>query len=320
VKKTASQIADQVLEKTARNRAAKEFIQHVLRRHPGTPVKGKSLDAIEESVRYNIPDNARSLQEAAESYRGHLGPERVREALSHRHGPRRGEILIPAGEDYTRQAFPNVPVSGVTFRGNPRPPKGAGPYWGTPHPDVGAHYTHGEKIVPMGSSPSGRLFAYKTPSLKGSTIGPADHIPAQMIESKRDFYDLVGVRNQAQLVQKRQQLLKEQMSHSVADRLRELRQRRGIRRRGHTPRGDYEFSGLARASQELPHAVRYSKNYERIIPDSVRPRAIGQYGVRPSRTAEGLPAFAVQDVSGVPAREMFGDLINKRSPLFRDLR
>ena len=321
MKKTTSQIADEVLEKTARTRGAKEFIKSVIGRAPGLRTRGKSLEDIEMLARergVELPRRVSRIPQAVEKYRGALGPERIREAISYRHGPRKGEVLLPSALDYEGQAFSRAPVKGVTFRGNPRPPRGSGPYWGTPHPDVGAQYAR-EKVIGLSSKPSGKLFAYKTPSLKGSTIGPSDHVPAHLVEGQQ-WRDVFGVRGMPQLTKRRQALIQEELSVDVQRQLRELKQRRGIRRRGHKPRESYELSGLARRQQELPHSLRYSKNYERIIPEGLRPRAIGQYKVRPSRTSEGLPAFAVSDVAGRPAAEMFEGLTKKRSPLFSDFR
>lgn len=221
----------------------------------------------------------------------------LRTLISHRHGPRKDEVLIPAASGATGSAFvgDRDVVPSVLFRGNPRP-EGSVMYTSR-HPDVAARYAidHPDLRNPLKLPPregsvesrmtpsSGVLYAYSN-----KRVPDVGEVPMSMYKERALTAGKEEAKEKANLMYR------------------------------------YFLSGDAPTTRSfklnVQHAGAANPTYEKLIPRGVNPELLGAYIPRLSRTPQGAPAIALKRIAGEPAEEVFKDYIGKTSPLFDDFR
>ena len=213
------------------------------------------------------------------------------------HAPRKGEVLIPAGPHAEMAAFGNTPPNAnVLFRGNP-PRKGEFTYMSR-HPDVAAAYAAAPEAL-HASKPSGKLLAFARPT---KSVGEIETAYRASKHPKQLFKD----RNATAQYNK-------DIPEMVRGQERDMIRLRLDRLTGKTT-GPFAPGPPLPKLQGYKHVSQLNPSYETIFPRNVTPKQLGQYTVRPSRTAQGLPAYAVKDVEGMPASEAFAEFL-KRKPV-----
>lgn len=152
----------------------------------------------------------------------------------------------------------------VLFRGNALPASTAGPVWMSRHPDVASGYA----VHGFKTPGSGMVFAYE----RGALPGP-------LVESTPDAGRSASLISRAKAY---------------------LSDRKRLRRARQEPFGKHPD-----VEAYLKHLGEYDPTYEVTVhknPVGIQP--LGSYRVRGARTAEGNPAYALTDVSGVPAARL----------------
>jgi hypothetical protein len=336
MKKTASEIADEVLEKCAMRAGVKRVLSHLdstpgLRgfkewhrmatRDPSRKfteaLSGNKKDDLFGLLDRFIGDTGRPVSKTLSKRltpfaRGTGGLSKmvgdsinkadvqgIRQSISGRHGPRPGEILIPATTDPLSSARLGTSAKPkVFFRGNPRPTRGA--TYMSRHPDVAAHYAlkHPDLVGGPAAEAAYRAFGIKLPPLTPST-GRLFAYSGKDLNT--GFGEVPGgvFRNKALRVP----------AEEARDTARKFID-------------SSRLSGLkgSKTLQEAEHQLKGNPTYEKVVRANVKPKLLGEYIPRPSRTAEGAPAFAISRVRGQAPEKVFRDSIGKQSPLYSDLR
>lgn len=248
----------------------------------------------------------------------------LKRQVSGRHAPVKGEALVAASPFGEKNAIGLLKKkdTNILFRGNPIPTTdhaynvGNNPVtFFTPHPDLGAGYS----TVGEFSRPSNRLFVYDAANTKNKfTQSPSggEDLLRKIRENKLETPEVDPLTRRGLLrnktygntaVLKYKDILKPRLLDSINE----------------------DFSKVQR--MERKRAIKYKKNiylslnpnrlktftysvpdYETFMPltETKKLKQLGEYAVRPSRTAEGYPAYAVKRVSGRPAQQIFKGMEN----------
>lgn len=215
------------------------------------------------------------------------------------HGPRKGEVVLPAGPHAEMPAFGSAPPDAkVLFRGNP-PVPGKFTYT-TRHPDVAAAYAATPESL-HATKPTGRLLAFERPA---KSMGEIETAYWASKHPKQLFKDPGAVAARNAGIPEKIRSQEQDMIRLRLDRL------RGVTKGPFAPGPPLpKLQGYKDVSQLNP-------TYETIFPRGAVPKQLGEYRVRPTRTPEGLPAYAIRDVGGMPAREAFQEFLKRRPTVY----
>jgi len=285
--KKLAQVDAVLLKKEAARRLVKEIkkVEGLLKRigHPDPP----NLPYLSRNILNSLPQHERDLvgrlhglhekqrysrlegipsQRAWSPLRDAEYTQEARLIASGRHPAREGETLIRAGGSSETIAEPYL-EQGLSFRGNPVPEEGA--VFLSRHPDIAAGYATRVTSKGQVTQPTRRLFAYDPKTLPHYEEAASDVMRPGRLRTHPDAVETERMRQHY-------------VDYYAAQ-----------------PRGP-------QTTRQLMQTSVYNPTYEQMVSDlKAMPQPVGEYRVRPSRTAAGDPAFAVQHVSGVPVQEAF---------------